>query len=756
MNARFLTCLCVVCCAVALPAASRYWVAYNGSNEGVWSDTHHWKDGAIATSADNVYINISGKITLDGSYSVRVFTVYSGNNTIVLGGDGSLTEVATVYEHIYAGMTLEIADAAYYNASKPPQYESHGTLRLSGGGMRTDKYVPGPLTDICGGALTNSSATFTSGCACTVSAGELRATGAITFSSGSSLSATGGRVSAASGVTFASGSTLTVASGELELGKATFNAGAKIVLGANATLRLAHTSSIKTADITADPTAKIVFSVPDGTTAARSTPIVLPRGGADLEELGVTVEIDAPEGWSGCMIGPCYFITGGVATTPTYTYEWTGAEDGYWSNGNNWKDGVAPTTAGVNVYISGEKNMVMTNDIEGASFNCLHILSGTAPVVIRGQPIKLTTDTTGWSGNVALRSYSDNPVIFEVKVTFTNRYGYSDARSGYISHRGGIAHTSSNSSRFVQYSGAILYGGTASFRRMQARTTSGCTLTYLPDADYTFTEQTEALTKGGALTVMEGANLTVNSLCQVNNLASVIDGTLYFKGTLTGSQKMVGTGLLKTSGTFSTATEGAYSVAIGGSLTLLPASWNTQPAENVTYSICATNGTPRLAAAGDWTYGPAEGEASADRALHIAAAASLTVDTQDPETDEGHTITFVDPINAEGSLVKDGAGTLVLPAGDISIGGSFTMSNGTVKVSGCLDVAGAFVAEEGASFAFANGFDVGNGVTLVSAASIEGVPAVPAGYRARIREDAESGKAQLRVSKIRGFVFTLH
>ncbi|MBO7654389.1 MAG: hypothetical protein J6U40_05655, partial [Kiritimatiellae bacterium] len=52
-----------------------------------------------------------------------------------------------------------------------------------------------------------------------------------------------------------------------------------------------------------------------------------------------------------------------------------------------------------------------------------------------------------------------------------------------------------------------------------------------------------------------------------------------------------------TSGTFSTATEGAYSVAIGGSLTLLPASWNTQPAENVTYSICATNGTPRLAAA---------------------------------------------------------------------------------------------------------------------------------------------------------------
>ena len=106
--------------------------------------------------------------------------------------------------------------------------------------------------------------------------------------------------------------------------------------------------------------------------------------------------------------------------------------------------------------------------------------------------------------------------------------------------------------------------------------------------------------------------------------------------------------------------------------------------------------------------------------------------------------------------MKDGAGTLVLPVGDITIGGSFTMSNGTVKVSGCLDVAGAFVAEEGASFAFANGFDVGNGVTLVSAASIEGVPAVPAGYRVRIREDAESGKMLLRVSKIRGFVFALH
>ncbi len=756
MNVRTVICIGVILFAAVLPAGSRYWVAYNGSNNGVWSDAHHWKDGNIATSSDNVYINISGKISLDGDYTVNLFSVYSGGKTIVLGGTGSLTEGGTVYAHINPGMTLEIADAAYYNASKAPQYESHGALRLSGGGMKIDKYVPGPMTDICGGALTNSSVTFASGCACTVSGGELRATGAIAFSSGSSLSASGGRVSGGNGCTFAAGSTLTVTGGELEMGKTTFNAGARIVLGANATLRLAHTSSIKTQDITADPTARIVFVVPDETAASRSTPIVFPRGGIDVEDVGVAVELDAPEGWSGQMIGPCYFITGGVATTPTYDYEWTGAEDGYWSNGNNWKGGVAPTTAGVNVYISGESNTLMTNDIENASFNCLHILANTAPVVIRGNPIKLTTDTTSWGGNVALRSYTANPVIFEVKVTFSNRYGFSDARSGYISHRGAIAHTSSNSSRFVEYSGDILYGGTASFRRMQACASSGCTLTYLTGADYTFTEQTESLTKGGALTIQSGATLTVNSMCQVNNLASVIDGILYFKGTLTGAQKLVGGGTLKTSGTFSTATVGTYDVAIGGSLTLLPASWNTQPAEGVIYRICATNGTPRLAASGDLVYGPLEGEPSSDRSLHIAADASLVVDTQDPETGDGHTVTLADPINAEGSLVKDGVGTLVLPAGDVSVGGAFTMRKGSVKVSGTIDVAGAFVAEEGSAFEFAEGFGARGGFTLVSAASIDGVPSLPAGYRARVREDTVSGKVQLRASKICGMVFTVH
>ena len=751
-----ITALALAVAPLAAFPASRYWITVNGSADGVWSDTNHWKDGNKPVAGDNVIFSTtymkSGKIELDGSYSLNYIKVASADISVTIGGTGTITETTSTQQHIdTATSVLVIDDDAYYNASKPTYFISLGTLRMAGGCMSTARYTAGPLTDICGGSLTNTYSVFGSGCACTVSAGELRSTHTITFSSGSSLTATGGRISAASGITFESGSTFTLEGCQFDMGKVTFNSGSRIVLGPNATLRMPRTSFVGTTNIVADVTAKIVFYAPDGATADRTTPISLPAETIDVDDLGVNIELDAPEGWSGKSIGPCYFITGGVTTTPANTYEWTGAEDGYWSNSNNWHGGVAPTNANVWVYISGERNTVMTNDLTNAKFNSLHVLANTAPVIIRGNPVKLTTSTVGWNGNVALKSASSNPVILENEVVFDTVRGYTDSHGGsYLSLRGGLSQTSTSGSRFVYYNGTVYYGGTTSIRTVSINGAASASITCIEDADYTLTGQAVALTQAGPLNIRPGASLTVKGTCQVNNSSSKIDGTLNLDGTLTGSQSMGGRGVVKTSGTFST-TVGTNTVSLAGSLTLLPSSWNTQPEASTIFRINASSGTPRLAASSDWTYGPASGEPDATRALAIASGATLTIDTQDPSTGDGHTITLADPLDASGSLVKAGAGALVLPDGDVSVGGSLSLDGGALRVRGRIDVAGEFSAAEGTAMEFGEGVTVGKTfVTILEAASITGVPSFGEDYSVRVETDSETGRQRLRVHERTG------
>lgn len=785
--------------AMASSAASCYWVSYQGSYEGPFSDVNHWESKKLPGSGDNIYARAdnksNSKIILDGAYTIGYLC--EKNGSFKLGGAGSLTETSGTHPHIFAKCTLEVTDSVFYNALSANEFTSSGILRLSGGGMVTKVYNPGTVTEICGGALTNTTANYLSGSLCRISSGIYRATDTLTFSSGSALevsggsvsaqnsiifeggsaftltggtvfsssgvfrkgavlSATGGNAFAGGSVEFKSGATFALTNGTVVLGKATFAAGSRICLGENAVLRLPHTSRITTADIMADPTAKIVVTVAEGAAAARSCPILLPAG-VDIEPL-VAVECEAPDGWCFRFIGSCGFLTGGVATTPSKSYEWTGAEDGNWSNTNNWHGGVAPTNTGLWVYISGEKNTVITNDVVGTSVKGIYIRSGTAPVLIRGNPIKLTSDTSGYNNEITLRSDSSFPVIFENEIVFATKYGYSQARSSRIEHRGGISHSSGNSDRYVRYSGTCVYGGSGTMRRLIPRASSECTLTFLSDANYTLTEQVDgpnsnygasaSLTYGGALTMLSGSLLTVKGpWCQAASASSKIDGTLNFAGKLRGLQRFYGAGLVKTSGSYNTDVVGTNFVYLGGSITLLPAAWNTQPGAATAFRICATNGTPRLAAAGDWTYGPAEGVAAdAARAMHIATAATLTIDTQNADTAQGHTITFTDPLIAEGSLVKDGAGTLVLPPGKLSIGGSFTLKKGTVKIDDAVDVAGVFTAHEGAKLEFGKDF-LGNSAnrTVLTAGEIAGVPDVPSCYCLKSSVDSESGRTILRL-----------
>ena len=161
--------------------------------------------------------------------------------------------------------------------------------------------------------------------------------------------------------------------------------------------------------------------------------------------------------------------------------------------------------------------------------------------------------------------------------------------------------------------------------------------------------------------------------------------------------------------------------------------WRTVPASDPSNAVTiAVTETPVLGATRDWTYGPEEGAvptmAESERALTVAADSTLTIDTQDPETSEGHTIAFVDPIVGEGNVVKTGAGTLLLATTNSVIGGSFSVTGGAIAVSDEI-------------FARAEK----RWTTVMSARSFEGVSeALPSTLRGRVTV-GEGGSACLQV-----------
>ena len=116
-----------------------------------------------------------------------------------------------------------------------------------------------------------------------------------------------------------------------------------------------------------------------------------------------------------------------------------------------------------------------------------------------------------------------------------------------------------------------------------------------------------------------------------------------------------------------------------------------------------------------------------------------------------HTITLVDPLAASGSLVKAGVGTLVLPDGDVSVGGVLSLAGGALSVRGRIDVVGEFSAAEGTAMEFGEGVTVGKTfVTILEAASITGVPSFGEDYSVRVETDSETGRQRLRVHERTG------
>jgi len=208
-----------------------------------------------------------------------------------------------------------------------------------------------------------------------------------------------------------------------------------------------------------------------------------------------------------------------------------------------------------------------------------------------------------------------------------------------------------------------------------------------------------------------------------------------------GTANWRGDGVVKLHGVDASATA---AFALGDSLRLYPMEgWATVPADAPAAAVTiSAKETPTLGARCDWTYGPAAGAepetAATDRALVVVKDATLTIDTEDPETGVGHTITFADPIFAEGDVVKAGAGTLAFATSETLIKGSFRLTGGEIALSGGL--------ADAAKSAW---------VPVVAASSFEGLDAAMSPlYRRRVvaRED---GLFQLEVREAVGAVLIL-
>jgi autotransporter-associated beta strand protein len=239
--------------------------------------------------------------------------------------------------------------------------------------------------------------------------------------------------------------------------------------------------------------------------------------------------------------------------------------------------------------------------------------------------------------------------------------------------------------------GNVRFGGTittTSFYIYGARSNSRATVaTFLPGSKMTCSNMAND-NLGGSLVIRKSAEVIFKKgRWKANDdKQNYVDGTFDIQaGTKysgKGAQRYDGTGLLCIAMPVSHS-GGDGTTFLGTGITLRPgARWNTVTSEAADkYVRLGVESFGTISITNDFSYGPAVGlettTTAADRALQLPRpACTLTVDTQDPVTGEGHTATFEDPIIGYGKLVKRGAGTLVFASSENAITGGVEIAEG--------------------------------------------------------------------------------
>ena len=493
----------------------------------------------------------------------------------------------------------------------------------------------------------------------------------------------------------------------------------KLVLGDNA--RILMTVGLGSLEAQLPPVvgdgAKIILSMPQALTAGKLHAIWgAPAWDGDLSSL---VEIDGLDGsgWTLKRVGAVAYLSDGTipaVTGNSTTPEWIGETSSLWSEKSNW---TADTVLKGQKYgyFGRDVNPYVTNDV-ARSIRYPFFRSNSGPYYLAGEQITLTYGTLSNNNSNSIRDDSPMPVVIDNYLVFSGADAFiRNTGSSCLLLRGGGRAVGG-----IHVSGDVRLGGewrgtTAALLSSSAR------LTVLPGAVLTLTATGEAFNAPSWLAV-DGFLDVSNTLASVSSAYWLGNGAVRIRDVDTGQ---------------------TASFTLGDSLTLYPLNgWPTVSSDAPTAAVTISAAeTPTLGAQCNWRYGPAAGAepetTEAERALKVAADATLSIDTQNPETGAGHVITFSDPIMGDGSVVKTGAGTLSFATTNSVVAGTFRVEEGSISLSG----AAASAAEKGWTRVIAAG-------TLVGAQE-----ALPPRFKSRIVES--DGMSILEVRSERHTVIML-
>lgn len=423
-----------------------------------------------------------------------------------------------------------------------------------------------------------------------------------------------------------------------------------------------------------DDTARIVFAPPSSLAENEKYPLWI--SGAD-SEIPDNVEIQGLEGTGfvcGSTLG-CHYLTDGKHTSArTDKPEWVGgAAAADWTLPANWSldNGRYPYGA-TEVYFSGACDVLspIRIDLPDAHNYVRQInFSGySPPYSFSGNALRLTYGAT----SMTIDDQSHMPVEFNNRIVCTSP-GDGNFRNLGSSRLALMGGGSCNAD--IGVLGDVRLGGEWS--------AGGISVKELTDA------QIKAGARRSRLTICEGGILTTTNIMVSMPAPSALTvyGTLEISNLLTSvsNANWRGNGCVKLHGV-DVGVSGSF--MLQDSISLYPVEgWRTvsSAAADACVSITVKD-SPTLGATCDWTYGPAAGaeptSKEQDRALVLVDGATLTVDTEDPVSGSGHTITFVEPIIGKGSVNKIGSGTLAFATTNSFVSGRFSVSGGLIAPAG--------------------------------------------------------------------------
>ena len=425
-------------------------------------------------------------------------------------------------------------------------------------------------------------------------------------------------------------------------------------------------------------------------------------------------------------------------STDTPTSRWTGAKDGSLSDTANWSDG-APVSGSSSVfYFDGIRNTVVTNDYAGTlAAQQLYFTTKAGPFTLRGNPITLLNTANGvvlneakYNCAIAAVRYTLFPIVIENDLTASagDYFTVYNAGRSYIAFMGDVDATAASA---CALSGDIRICGDFTCRRISplpcyvagtGRPTmitvaNGATLTLTNNSSY-FSDSYNAFFKideGGLMTVKAGY-FGMTSVKPVQ-LPHIVNGTLDVQCAIstwnTTDHKYGGSGTFKVAAVNGGGYGNGWVIPFNVYDTLKVYNRGTW-GKGLQIVI---HDSPTLGAMNDWTY-----EDGNDRAVLLADAyATLTVNTQDPETSAGHEVTINAPITGDGALVKDGAGTLTLGNAGNAIGGGVRVKAGALALSAAQTFS-SLTVDSGATLVFPDG---SSPITVTGDLSLDGARLEP-------------------------------